>query len=349
MRQPFDPTSERLNRKPLNEKQLLSGPYWAELRIFLAVAKSKSFNRAAKMLKMSQPTVSRHVRWLQDVMGSQLIVSSSSGIALTDKGKELAELLIGLDEKLFSISQALSAESKDSDGVVRISSTEAIAGLFVVPKLADLAVQYPKIQVHLRNITNITDFRENQSDIVVGFAPSDQPGIKSLPVGVVHLVPFASAEYIGRFGSPSEANLEHHRFVDAEYYSSKAGLWAPWRAALKRGKVAHTCDNSFVYCFAVKAGLGIGLLGNYVIADPELIPVSIGVHVPLRLYLLVDEERLKSRPVNSVYRWLSVVLGENNYWLSRRPKIDADLRRSFGETLSRALLDDWRKGQSRRH
>jgi DNA-binding transcriptional LysR family regulator len=347
MAQPFDPTRERLNRKPLNEKRLMSGPYWAELRIFLAVAKSKSFNRAAKTLGISQPTVSRHVHWLQDVMGSQLLVASQHGVILTDRGRELADLLISLDEKLFSISQTLGSESKDAAGVVRFSSTEAMAGLFVVPALREFTAQHPNITLHVRTITNMLDFRENQSDIVLGFAPSEQDGIESRPVGVMHLVPYASSEYIAKNGMPSWNNLENHKFVDAEYYSSRTDIWKPWQAALKRGKVAHLCDNSFAYCLAVKEGHGIGLLGNYVLPDQELVPVNIDVHVALRMYLLADSERLNSRPVRIVYDWLSVILGENDQWLAARPKITAEGSRPLGQILARVLLENPRKRESR--
>jgi hypothetical protein len=103
------------------------------------------------------------------------------------------------------------------------------------------------------------------------------------------------------------------------------------------------CDNSFAYCLAVKEGLGIGLLGNYVLPDQELIPADIDVHVALRMYLLADSERLKSRPVRIVYNWLSTILGENNQWLAARPKITGEWSKSFGQILSRSLLENWPK------
>ena len=340
MPRPFDPTRERLNRTPMNDRQLLSGAYWAELRIFLAVAKSKSFNRAAETLNISQPTVSRLVHRLQDMIGSQLLTSSSKGIVLTDKGKELAETLIALDERLSSISKKLSAESKETAGLVRFSSTEAIAGLFVIPAITDFSIQHPKISIHVRNITNMSDFRENQSDIVLGFAPSEQRGVESRPVGHMHLIPYASKGYLLRHGAPSQSDLENHRFVDAEYYSSKTEIWGPWREVLNRGSVAHLCDNSFAYCMMVKEGLGIGLLGNYVLPDPELIAVDIGVHVELPMYLMAETERLQSRPVKIVYDWLSNVLSPNSGWLSPEMAVSSEIQQLFGRRLSRILLDD---------
>ena len=61
--------NSRLNKSPLDEETLLSGQFWGELRVFLAVAKTKSFNRAAEITNTSQPTVSRQVKRLQDVVG----------------------------------------------------------------------------------------------------------------------------------------------------------------------------------------------------------------------------------------------------------------------------------------
>ena len=84
--EPFDHDQRTLVRSPLDDEDLLSGQFWGELRVFLAVAKAKSFNRAAEVLNTSQPTVSRQVKRLQDLMGSQLFVPTRNGIKLTAKG-----------------------------------------------------------------------------------------------------------------------------------------------------------------------------------------------------------------------------------------------------------------------
>ena len=68
----------------------MSGQYWAELRIFAEVAQAKSFNRAADRLGLSQPTIARKVRRLQDLIGAQLFVSTKTGVRLTERGEELA-------------------------------------------------------------------------------------------------------------------------------------------------------------------------------------------------------------------------------------------------------------------
>jgi len=58
----FDEEQQAFNRSPLDDENLLSGEFWGELRVFLAVAKTKSFNRAAEITNTSQPRVSRQVK-----------------------------------------------------------------------------------------------------------------------------------------------------------------------------------------------------------------------------------------------------------------------------------------------
>jgi hypothetical protein len=83
---PFD-EEQHLNKRPLDEATLLSGQFWGELRVFLAVAKTKSFNRTTEITNTSQPTVSRQVKRLQDVVGSQLFISTPRGVMLTPQGE----------------------------------------------------------------------------------------------------------------------------------------------------------------------------------------------------------------------------------------------------------------------
>src|ERR1041385_6633003 len=94
---PFDEEQQALNKSPLEDETLLSGQFWGELRVFLAVAKTKSFNRAAEILNTSQPRVSRQVKRLQDIVRSQLFISTPRGVKLTQKGEALAKALVRLD------------------------------------------------------------------------------------------------------------------------------------------------------------------------------------------------------------------------------------------------------------
>ena len=332
MPDPFDKTQIRLNKTALDDPHLLSGAFWGELRVFLAVAKAKSFNRAAEVLGMSQPTVSRHVKRLQDLMDAQLVVPTLSGIKLTDRGQELAQSLVALDEKLFTLSTTLRTESRGAQATVRLSITEGLGAMFVAPNLLSFGDDYPRIQLHIRNPINLTSLPENQTDIMLGFVPSTGADIHCTPIGYLHFVTIATQNYIRRLGMPSISNIEAgHQFVDSELYSASTGLWAGWRQLTNRGAVCHFADSSFSYALMVRAGLGIGLLGTYALSDPTTVALDLAVHVKVPMYLLVLNERLNSRPVRVVHEWLQSIFGETNPWFAR----DLDLKR-----LPRTVLWD---------
>ena len=118
-----------------------------------------------------------------------------------------------------------------------------------------------------------------------------------------------------------------------------------WREALDRGHVAHFSDNSYAYAFMVKSGLGIGLLGNYTLNDPAMVPLEIGVHIRLPLYLHADSERLNSKPVRAVYDWLAELFSIRNPWfgpdlsLGTSSKISGTLAQIYSGTPFSAESD----------
>ncbi len=69
-----------------------------QLRSFAAVVRCGSFTRAAEQLYLSQPTVSTHVRALEDKLGCQLILRTTKSVEVTDKGREVYDCVSGILE-----------------------------------------------------------------------------------------------------------------------------------------------------------------------------------------------------------------------------------------------------------
>lgn len=225
---PFVRDQRSLHRSVLDDQNILSGQFWGELRVFLAVAKAKSFNRAAEILGASQPTVSRQVKRLQDLMGSQLIVPTKHGVMLTEKGELLAKSISKLDQQLFSLTNGIKSKFSEEEGVVRVSITDALGAIFVAHGLESFSRNHPKIQVRLKTPFNLSDLHENQTDMMIGFRPATSQELCFQPLGRLHFIPIASRGYIRDHGLPTRDNLERHRFIQSEFYSAKTGLWDSW-------------------------------------------------------------------------------------------------------------------------
>jgi DNA-binding transcriptional LysR family regulator len=335
----LDKSQSAVNKLPQDDPHLLSGNYWGELRIFLAVAKAKSFSRAAEELCLSRPTLSNKMKRLQDMMGAQLFVVTPSGIHFTQKGKELTDRLLLLDQNLFELSRDLKSESREAEGIVKITCTEALTGLFIVPGINGFNLRHPKIHFHLSNPVSLTSFNENQTDVFIAFGSIVHSDLVAEAAGYFHLIAIASRAYLKKYGPPTRTNLQAHYFVDAGYYASKTPAYASWHHVMNKGNVSHQCDNSYAYALLVKDGAGIGLLGNFTLADPNVVPVGLDVHVRLPIFIIAKRERLQAKPVRIAFDWLREVFSPETALFSPQLNLDALPRQDFSQSFDRITAD----------
>jgi len=333
---PFDIDSPNLKKQAIDDEKLLSGSYWGELRTFLVVAKSKSLTHAAENLNTSHTTVGRELRRLQDRMGAQLAVISKSGVKLTERGQMLVRTLLRFDQDLFAITNDLRAETQFAEGLVRISVTDGLGVAFLVPALRDFRSKYPKLQIQIKSPANFQKLRENQTDLMIGFAPEVDQDLISIPLGWLHFLPIATDGYLDQYGLPTRQNIDKHFFVDSEIYASQNALWKPWRELISRGNISGFADATISYGMLVKSGLGIGLLANYTAMEPHVIPLDLDCHLSLRLYMVAIRERLESKPVRAVASLLEELFGPSNPWLAKTlalecqdPRFNAGIKSLF--------------------
>jgi DNA-binding transcriptional LysR family regulator len=323
---------------PAQNEQLLSASYWGELRLFLEVARAKSFNNAAKQLKLSHPTIARRVRRLEHQMGVQLLVSTERGIKLTPRGQELAGALARLDESVYAITASVEEDTPNAEATVRVSITNGLNAVFLVPNMQQFSQRHPNIHLHTKSISSLNDLRENQTDMMLAFVPPDtRSDLVVEQLGSIHYRPLASRPYIARHGLPSKDNLENHKFLQSHLYESNPDVWSRWNELVAKGRVSHYCDDPFVYGVMIKFGLGIGLLGTYASVERDAVPLDLGVLTSVPVYGVALRERLRSRPVRIVFDWFCEIFSERNEWFPREFKPE-EMPSTF-EALNRISAD----------
>jgi DNA-binding transcriptional LysR family regulator len=322
---------------PAKDERLLSGSYWGELRLFLEVARAKSFSNASKQLNLSHPTIARRIRRLQHQMGVQLLIPTERGIKLTPRGQELAQALARLDESVYAITTGVQEDTRNIDATVRVSITNGLNAIFLVPSMQEFSQKNPNIRLHTKSIISLNDVRENQTDMMLAFAPPESRSDLAVErLGSIHYRPLASKTYVARYGLPSKDNLEYHKFLQSHLYESNPEVWGDWNSLVAKGHVSHYCDDPFVYGVMIKFDLGIGLLGTYASVERDAVPLDLGVRISVPLYGIALRERLRSRPVRIVFDWFCEIFSERNEWFRREFKpeempitFDA-LKRLFG-------------------
>jgi DNA-binding transcriptional LysR family regulator len=307
------------------------------LRLFLEVARAKSFNNAAKQLKLSHPTIARRVRRLEHQMGVQLLVSTERGIKLTPRGQELAGALARLDESVYALTTGVEEDTPNAEATVRVSITNGLNALFLAPGMREFSEKNPNIHLHTKSIVSLNDVRENQADMMLAFVPpTSRSDLVVERLGSIHFLPLATKTYVATYGLPSQGNLKDHKFLQSHLYVSNPELWGDWNDLVARGRISHYCDDPLVYGIMGKLDLGISLLQSYLLVHREAVLLDLGVLISLPLYGIALRDRLRSRPVRIVFEWLCETFGETNAWFPREfkpektPSTCEGLERVFG-------------------
>ena len=129
------------------------------LRYFLAVAREGSITGAAHFLHLTQPTLSRQIRDLEEELGKQLLIRKSHRVALTPEGvllRKRAEEIIAMVDK--TETEFTSMENTVS-GDIYIGSGETQAIRRIAEIMTELRQTYPGIRYHLHsgNAPDVTD------------------------------------------------------------------------------------------------------------------------------------------------------------------------------------------------
>lgn len=108
------------------------------LRTFRAVYKTKSFSKAAELLKISQPTVSQQLVALESRMGKKLFVRKSKGVLETDEGRMLNTLVSGSIEALEIAENAIISKNSKIKDIITIGISEHLYKTTLCDKITKL-------------------------------------------------------------------------------------------------------------------------------------------------------------------------------------------------------------------
>jgi len=148
------------------------------LKAFLSAAEHLNFSEAAKHLHISQPTVSHHIKAIENEMGVELFERSSHGLTLTEAGRLLLPWARKIINQTIEMQEVMTSLQDGIVGHLRIACSTT-AGKYVLPQLAARFCQrYPRIRVSIlacmpEHITN--RLLEREADLgVVSYEAVDQ-------------------------------------------------------------------------------------------------------------------------------------------------------------------------------
>src|SRR5438034_2576629 len=135
-----------------------------DLLAFLAVARERSFTKAAAKLGVSQSALSHTIRGLEARMGLRLLTRTTRSVSPTEAGERLLLTVGHRFEEIEAGLEALSELREKPAGTIRITATDYAADTILWPKLAKLLRQYPDIKVEIVIDYGLTDIVAKRFD-----------------------------------------------------------------------------------------------------------------------------------------------------------------------------------------
>ena len=250
------------------------------LRVFVRIAETGAFAKAADTLDIPRPTVTKLVQDLEAHLGTKLLHRTTRRVSVTPEGAAYYERAARLVADLEEMDANAASARVQLQGRLRVDIGSSLANLILIPALPDFRARYPDIRLDLGVSDRPIDLIGDGVDCVIRGGALADSSLVARRIADLDYVTCASPVYLHARGVPRDpkaldatgAQPEH---VVCSYFSSSTGRTFP--LLFQRGQETLGVDGttrvgvneSTAHLTALLAGLGIGQTFRFM-AAPHL-------------------------------------------------------------------------------
>lgn len=295
------------------------------LRAFEAVARHRSFRKAAEELFVTPAAVSHQIKALEEHLGLLLFERRNRGIELTEAARAaLPQMQAGFESLAQAVAELRSLGRTPS---LTVGATPTFVSRWLMPRLHRFLKKNPGIDVRVAASGRLIDMsraeqegaaatRTSETDIEVRFDGPHHPGRVVDLLFPVEVVPMCHPRLIEE--SPPllrPEDLRHRTLLhgDGRYADRSQSIWARWLELAEVEGVdprrGLQFDHSALALEAAVDGLGV-TLATPVLAEEELATGKVRIAFPIALlleeayYVVVTESALERPEVSAFRNWL---------------------------------------------
>ncbi len=236
-----------------------------DLLAFLAVARERSFTKAAARFGISQSALSHTIRQLEARLGIRLLTRTTRAVAPTEAGERLLERIGPHFDQIEVEIDALNELREKPAGTIRINASDFAISSVLWPKLKRFAPRFPDIKVELLLDNGLTDIVTERYDAGVRMGEQLAKDMISARIGPdFRFAVVGSPSYLkGRSIPEKPQDLMQHNCINYRFPSS-GGLYV-WEFEDEEGREVKVhvegqlvFNNIFHVLDAALAGQGLG-------------------------------------------------------------------------------------------
>jgi DNA-binding transcriptional LysR family regulator len=150
---------------------------WSDVRIFLAIARAGTLGAAARTLGLTQPTMGRRLRALEQAVGHVLFQRTPDGFVLTDEGTTVLAHAERMEQEALALERELAGREHELDGMLRLSCSDWFGLHILSPMLADFSRAHPRITVEILTESRFLSLSRREADLAFRIRRFTEPDV----------------------------------------------------------------------------------------------------------------------------------------------------------------------------
>ena len=267
---------------------------WALWRSFLAIVRDGSLAGAARTLRLTHPTVRRHLEALEAALNAPLFTRSPSGLEPTALALELRPVAEAMEAASRDLVRRALSTGDEFAGAVRITASEVIGVEVLPPMLARLRARHPQISFEIQPTNQVEDVLRGDADIAVRMTRPKQGSLVAQRVATIDVGFFATKGLVARLPAPPAKLADLVASGLMVGYDRNPAIVEALRqmgAEVRREDFSVRADSDLVHLAAVRVGLGIGLIQVPLGArESGLVRLLPKARYPMEVWLVVNAQ-----------------------------------------------------------
>ncbi|MGQ0486478.1 MAG: transcriptional regulator GcvA [Hyphomicrobiales bacterium] len=284
------------------------------LRAFEAAARNGSFTVAAGELFVTHAAISRHIRDLEDCLGTQLFLRTGRGVQLTEAGRRFGGKLTSPFDAM-----AEAAREAAAAGAVRqlkVSVEPSIASRWLVARLGSFGELHPDIELAIDPTNSFADFRGGEADLGIRYGRGNWDDVETVRLSHVVVFPVCAPRLVADVPDLDPGGLGNYNLL----HEDRKQWWADW---LRQAGVAGVEDwrgtvfHNHLAIEAAEAGQGFAL-GDQILCTDALLdgrlkrPFSLDLKDHGSYWIVRAKGSKETAPARAFREWLTSEMAETN-------------------------------------
>ncbi len=269
---------------------------------------------AAAELFVTHAAISRHIRDLEDWLGTQLFLRTGRGVQSTEAGRRYGDGLTPLFDAMADATREAAAVGDVRQ--LKVSIEPSIASRWLVPRLGRFSALHPDIELAIDPTNRLVDFRSGEADLGIRYGRGNWDDVEMARLSDVLIFPVCAPGLIADAPGLKPEQLINYNLL----HEDRKQWWADW---LRQAGVAGVEDwrgtvfQNHLAIEAAEAGQGFAL-GDQILCTDSLLegrlkrPFSADMKALGNYWIVRTKGSKETAPARAFREWLMSEIAETN-------------------------------------